>query len=85
MNENLSSCLQFVSGFGPWKANFILEILRKEMKEGISNKNELKNFLTPNLWNNSIAFLWINEDILTSEIDANKFNGFDFLRIHPSE
>ena len=55
------------------------------MKEGISNYNELKNFISPNLWNNSIAFLRINEDIPVGEIDHSKFNGLDFLRVHPLE
>lgn len=57
MIEHLSHSLQFVSGIGQRKANFLLEILHKENKEGISSKNELKKYLGPNVYSNSVAFL----------------------------
>lgn len=55
------------------------------MKEGITNKNELKKYIAPNVLNNSIPFIWIDEDIIPREIDPSKFNGADFMRIHPTE
>lgn len=55
------------------------------MKEGITSKNELRKFIAPNLLNNSIAFLRINEDLSPKELDPTKYNGLDFMRVHPSE
>jgi transcriptional accessory protein Tex/SPT6 len=83
--DHLGSPLQFVSGFGPRKANFFLNYFRKEIREGVQSKQELKKLLPPNLLYNSFAFLRINEDLNPSTLEPNKFQGTDFLRVHFQE
>lgn len=58
-----------------------------EINDRIRLKSELKKFLSPNLFLNAVAFLWLDEDLRVKEIkqDATDIVASDYMRVHPQE